>query len=44
MSAFGKVVNILVFLLVSLVFLPLVGIVHFFYAPWEKWFEKIAKF
>lgn len=43
MSVISKIISIFLFIVVSLIFLPLVGIVHSCYGPWEKWFEKIAK-
>lgn len=43
MAVLSKVANILLFIVVSVIFLPLVGIVHGFYGSWEKWFESIAK-
>ncbi len=39
----AKIIKILLFAIVSLIFLPLVAVVHVAYGPWEKWFESIAK-
>lgn len=43
MSTLMKIFNICLFALVSVIFLPLVGIVHLAYKPWEEWFESISE-
>lgn len=39
-----KFVSILLFVLVSVVFLPLLGIAHFGVTYYDKWWEKIKGF
>lgn len=43
MAFISKLFNLILFAVVSAVFLPMIAIVHVCYGPWEKWFENIAK-
>lgn len=43
MELLGKIFQLILFAIVTILFVPMFLVVHFFSARYEKWFEKIME-